>query len=294
MSSAAASLALQHDALLPRPPGGNGPGAALALLVHAGLVLALTTAVDWRTRTPDLVSAELWASVPQVAAPVAPTAPPPPRPPAPVTPRVQAVEPALPVQRDADIAVERARQRKIDADRKLADDKAEAERKRADDKKRAEDEKKRLADEKTKKAEAERKEREQEEREARADEERLARQREDNLRRMMGQAGGATTNAGGTGTAAQNAAPSATYTGRLIARIRPNIVYTGHAPASATAEVEVRAAAGGSIISRRLLKSSGYKEWDDAVLRAIDRTPSLPRDTDGRVPDQVTITFRRD
>jgi colicin import membrane protein len=58
-----------HDSLLPRPPGGNGPGAALALLAHAGLILALTTVVDWRTRDPEAVSAELWAAVPQVAAP---------------------------------------------------------------------------------------------------------------------------------------------------------------------------------------------------------------------------------
>ncbi|MBE0548176.1 MAG: protein TolA, partial [Rubrivivax sp.] len=53
------AAALGHDALLPRPPGGNGVGAVLALLVHAGLLVALTTAVDWRAHAPDVVSAEL-------------------------------------------------------------------------------------------------------------------------------------------------------------------------------------------------------------------------------------------
>ena len=66
-----------HDALLPRAPGGTGVGAVLALLAHAALVWALTSTVQWRTRPPEVVSADLWASVPQAAAPLAA---PPPRP----------------------------------------------------------------------------------------------------------------------------------------------------------------------------------------------------------------------
>ena len=31
---------------------------------------------------------------------------------------------------------------------------------------------------------------------------------------------------------------------------------------------------------------------DDAVLRAIDKTEVLPRDTDGRVPSSFEISFR--
>ena len=58
------------------------------------------------------------------------------------------------------------------------------------------------------------------------------------------------------------------------------------------AVIEVRAAPTGTIIGRRLVKPSGSKEWDEAVLRAIDRTGSLPKDTDGRVPGTVEIVFR--
>ena len=58
------------------------------------------------------------------------------------------------------------------------------------------------------------------------------------------------------------------------------------------AEVEVRAAPDGTIIARKLLKSSGVKSWDDAVLKAIDKTEVLPRDVDGRVPAVMVITFR--
>jgi len=60
-----------------------------------------------------------------------------------------------------------------------------------------------------------------------------------------------------------------------------------------TALVEVRAAPDGTIISRKLIKSSGNKAWDDAVLKAIDKTVLLPRDIDGTVPPLLEINFRR-
>ncbi len=128
-----------------------------------------------------------------------------------------------------------------------------------------------------------------------AEEARLAQQREANLRRMMSQAANSNTAASAapsTGNAATSAAPSANYSARLVALIRSNIVFTGAVNALATAEVEVRSAPSGSILSRRLVKSSGQPDWDEAVLRAVDRTATLPRDTDGRVPPVLIITFR--
>ncbi len=58
-------------------------------------------------------------------------------------------------------------------------------------------------------------------------------------------------------------------------------------------EVEVRCSPDGLIISRRIVKPSGDKTWDDTVLRAIDRTEMLPRDVDGRVPATMTLVFPR-
>ena len=111
-----------------------------------------------------------------------------------------------------------------------------------------------------------------------------------NLKRMLGQAG--TTGApSSTGSALKDAAPSASYAGKLIARIKPNIVFTDSISGNPAADVEVRASASGTILARRLVKSSGHKDWDDAVLRAIDRTGELPRDVDGRVPPLIVITF---
>ena len=59
-----------------------------------------------------------------------------------------------------------------------------------------------------------------------------------------------------------------------------------------TAEVEIRVAPDGTIVGRKLTKSSGVKSWDDAVLRAIDKTEVIPRDTDGTVVPRFPINFR--
>ncbi|RYF74479.1 MAG: TonB C-terminal domain-containing protein, partial [Comamonadaceae bacterium] len=51
------------------------------------------------------------------------------------------------------------------------------------------------------------------------------------------------------------------------------------------AEFEIRTSPDGTIVGTpRLIKSSGNPAWDEAALRAIQRTEVMPRDTDGRVP----------
>jgi colicin import membrane protein len=95
-----------------------------------------------------------------------------------------------------------------------------------------------------------------------------------------------------SGTAAQTSGPSSTYGGRIRGAVEPNITFTTELNGNPTAEVEVRQSPDGTITGSRLVKSSGVKEWDDAVLRAIDKTQKLPRDIDGRVISPFIITFR--
>ena len=90
----------------------------------------------------------------------------------------------------------------------------------------------------------------------------------------------------------RSSGPSASYAGRIMARIKPNIVLTDTIDGNPMATVEVRLAPDGTIVAKRLIKSSGVKSWDDAVLRAIERTEVLPRDIDGRVPPPFQIDFR--
>lgn len=247
-----------NDPLRPRPPGGMGRGATLALLVHLGLVAALAVAVRWRTSEPEGVSAELWAAVPQAAAPREQVAPPPPPPPKP------AEREAEPPPRDAEIAIEKARKEKLQKER--------AEREKAEREK-AEKEK----------AALERRKQEDEEK-------RLAKLREENIKRMQGLAG-ASGGPNATGSAQQSAGPSASYAGRVRAAVYPNITFLGSVSGNPEADVEVHLAPTGEIRSARIVKSSGHKNWDEAVLDALQKTRALPLDN-GRVHTPMVLSFR--
>ena len=267
-----ASASCGADPLRPQRPAGLGRGAALALVVHGGLLLALALGVSWRASEPTGATAELWAAVPEFAAPAAVAPPPEPAArPSPATAPLAKVEPEP--ARDAEIALAKAkREREKEREREQAA-KSEAEKRRL----------KAEQDEQRKKVAAA-------EKADKAEQERLDKLRQENLKRMQGQAG-ATGAPMATGTAARDAGPSASYAGRIIAKVKPNIVLTESVPPTLRAVVEVRAAPDGTIVGRRLVKSSGNKEWDDAVLRALDRTEVLPRDIDGRVPSPLEIGF---
>jgi colicin import membrane protein len=70
------------------------------------------------------------------------------------------------------------------------------------------------------------------------------------------------------------------------------VVFGDEVDGNPLASVEVKVAPDGTIVGRRLVKSSGVPAWDEAVLRAIDKTEVLPRDTDGRVPPAMLLDFR--
>ena len=266
------------------PPGDAGAlrSFGLALLVHAALIAALTWGVNWKRSDRSVAfEAELWSSVPQEAAPklieLPPTPPPPPLPePA---PKVQ-VAPPPPLTPNVDIALEQEKKRKLLEKQKLreeAESKAEA---------KAEKEAKLKAADDAKKLEKKKQELKEQATAAQLEE-----QRKQNLARMMGQTG-ATGGPSAQGTAQASSGPSPSYGGKVRARVKPNIVFTEDIAGNPTAEVEVRTALDGTIMSQRLVKPSGNKAWDDAVVKAIIRTQVMPRDTDGRVPTPMILEFR--
>lgn len=302
----------------PPPPPGLLRALALAVLAHAFLLAALTWGVHWKSDDISVsAEAELWSAVPQAAAPklvevpiepiTTPTTPKPPivtpAPPTPPPP-VPQVQPSLP---DPNIALEREKlrqkkalelkqqeelnkqrleKRRLDQlkQEELKQEKLQLEKKRLQDKR---DSDKKSAEDKKKAAqEAQRKEALQ----AQEDAKKLATQRKANIERMTGLAG-ASGAPSARGTQLQSSGPSSSYAGRIRARIKPNIVFVDDIDGNPAAEVEVRTAPDGTIISRKLTKPSGVKSWDEAVLRAIDKTEVLPRDVDGRVISPLTISF---
>ena len=256
----------------------------LALLVHGVLIAALTWGVNWKRSDRSVAfEAELWSSVAQEAAPrqVEPLPPPlPPPPPPEPAPKVQETPAPTP---KVDIALEQEKKRKLLAQQKLQ---TQAEAKAENERKLKQEQAKLKAAEDTKKAEA--KTRDVKEQASAAA---LEAQRKQNIARAMGLAG-ATGGETAKGTALRSSGPSASYGGKVKARVKPNIVFTDDIVGNASAEVEVRTALDGTIMSQRLVKSSGNKAWDDAVVKAIIRTEIMPRDVDGRVPTPMIIEFR--
>ena len=305
----------------PPPPPGTGRSLGLALLVHFLLMVALTAGIQWKQDNSLSVEAELWAAIPMAAAPkpveVEPSPPPAPPPHAPK--EVVKPPPAPTSNVDADIALAK-RKKQLEEEQKKKEA-LEAERLKRELLKKEEEKKAKLKEKELKekeqkekaikekelkekeKKEKERKEKELKDKEAKklqeqkdakpspADAKKIEALRQENMKRIAGMAG-ATGDENATGTAQRAAGPSDSYGGRIRARIKPNITFTEDVASNASADVEVRCAPDGTIVGKKLIKSSGNAAWDNAVLKAIDKTEILPRDIDGRIHSPLVISFR--
>lgn len=297
----------QHLEFAPPPPRDGARSFGLAVLVHLLLVAALTWGIQWNdSDTSVAVEAELWSALPTPAAPraVEPDPPPPapqaaPEPPPPkVTPK-----PTPPVaQREAQLAIEREKNKKLEQDKKLEEErqkrkdkelKEKKEKEKLEKEKQAKLDKEKLEREKLEKDKKEKAKQQKAEQEAkeRADAKRLEAERQTNLQRIAGMAG-ATGGPNDTGSALKASGPSASYAGRIRGKVKPNIVFGDDIPGNPMAEVEVKCAPDGTILSKRVIQTSGHKAWDDAVIKALEKTEKLPLDTDGRVPSVMVISFR--
>ena len=98
-----------------------------------------------------------------------------------------------------------------------------------------------------------------------------------------------------TTTNQQNLTPaiSENYKIRLVARIKVNVDFKGRADSiTQGADVEINAATDGTITQHKIVKSSGNREWDEAISRAITKTEILPRDTNGTIPPVFVISLK--
>jgi colicin import membrane protein len=318
------SLAADRPEFAPPPQRGTPRAVALALVAHALLIAALTWGVNWRREAEnDAVEAELWSSTVQQAAPravapvpvpPAPTPTPAPPPPPPPPPPPQAVRPPepTPAPKAPDIALEREKkqkelkeqkereleqqaqqQKKLEAQKKAAQEKREAEaRERAEDEaERKKEEQKKLAEQKRKDAEAAKQAEAAKKKDAEAKQAaQAAADRAATLKRMQAMAG-----SGGEGAAAKSSGPSGSYGGKVAAAVRPNVVFPDADLVSGNpgAEFDLRLAPDGTIVGTpTLVKTSGLPNWDEAALRALQKTEKLPRDIDGTVPARLIVTLR--
>jgi len=304
-----------HLEFAPPPPRGTARSVGAALVVHALLIVALTAGIQWKQDNSVSVEAELWSAVPMAAAPKLVEVEPPPPPPKPEpTPR-PVVKPPTPPAPDRDAEIALAKKRKAEEEKKLQDALKAEERRKEEVKKEAEKKAKAKLDAKKEEERKDKERKDKEKEKERADKERKEKEvkkqqeqkdskaaaeeakkleaiRKENMKRMAGLAGASGAD-NATGTAMKASGPSDNYGGRIRGRIKPNITFDPSSVAgNPAAEVEVRCAPDGTIVSSKLVKSSGSPAWDNAVLKAIAKTEILPRDTDGRVHSPLLLVFK--
>ena len=180
--------------------------------------------------------------------------------------------------------------------------KRQEEQKRKDDEARAKEEAKRKEEDEAKRLEEESKHKEETAKRKEEETKRLLEEkkeseqrRQEQIKRLKG-LGEASTGPTDKASAAKASAPSGTYLGRLRARVRPNITFPESqlqaVKGNPEAEVEVTCSATGEITSKKLIRSSGNTAWDEAVMNAIEKTGTLPRDENGNMPPKISFGFR--
>jgi colicin import membrane protein len=284
-----------------RPPQDERrwPGVLIAVLAHLGLALALALTVKGQVRTEVAIEAEVWSEIPLAAGPVVPLSPPPvPEPVKPFAPRPEPVlSPRPPTEVKPDIVTERTPTKKVV---KAVDVKAPPKEPRRVPPKEPlkeplKEPRKQYKPHKetfdTTPPKLKTNTKTGAKPDPKADKQSTAERdalRQVTLAKMMAELGGT----GGAGHAPVSAGPSKSYIGRLIARIKPNINFPDLVSGNPLVQVEVRCAPDGRIVSRKVLVSSGIAVWDEAVLRALDRTEVLPLSEQGRIEPVMLLDFR--
>ncbi|MFM0613490.1 cell envelope integrity protein TolA [Paraburkholderia nemoris] len=116
------------------------------------------------------------------------------------------------------------------------------------------------------------------------------------LAQMQGSAGapGSTGNGlakSGTGSGSGGTATSPGYADKVRRVVRPNISWGGETEGLETV-ISVRCSPTGTLLDAQISHSSGNSAWDDAALRAVQRSNPMPQDIDGKTPTSFKITLR--
>jgi len=119
--------------------------------------------------------------------------------------------------------------------------------------------------------------------------------RADQLARLRAAAGaeGGSGGASGSGVGGGGNAPPG-WTDKVVRKVKPLIVFNPESiSGNPAAVVKVNLAPDGAILSTDLVSSSGNAGWDRAVLLALTRAESLPKDDNGKIPQrEVKLTFK--
>ncbi|MEJ2767914.1 cell envelope integrity protein TolA [Mycetohabitans sp. B46] len=304
---------------------------ALAALMHVLFALFLYHGMKWQNSTPAGAEAEIWTQVPSTPAPPPPAAAPAQLTPPPaqheeadIALQQEKRHKQQEAERQAQLAeqehVRRQAEQQADAHRQqLAAQKAAAEKLKqqqaekwreqqfAQQQQEALKKQQALKKQEALKAQQEKlalaqakKQQAQQAAKAKQAAEQAARQKLDQARRarlaqLQGLAGDEPGGNGlaksGTGTGSGGTATSAGYADKVQRRVRPNVIWSGPTEGLDTL-IAVRCAPDGALLDARIARSSGNAQWDDAALRAVQRSDPMPLDTHGKAPASFNIRMR--
>ena len=233
------------------------PAGILPIAVHGAFFALLYFGFTWQTLSPATMSVELWQSLPDNA--VVEVAPPPVEPP-PLEPKIEKIVP--PTQPEEAVKPEIVMPEKEKPDARLAEQRA------------AREKAERIAREKAEQAareKAERIAREKVEQVAREKAERIAREQAEQAERVAREKA---EQAAAIGRVVDE------YTGKIVSKIRRNIVMPPDVMDDARVEFSVTLLPGGTVLSAKMSKSSGNAAYDNAVERAILKSQPLPLPSD--------------
>lgn len=241
---------------------------ALSLAAHLGLLAFLVIGISWNNSTPSGVEVELWDASQQVQTPIVPEV------------KTEMKEEA------ADIAVKKKPVEKEPPKKEVKETPKPVtppkptppkEKEKEKEKPKKVDPPKAVTPAETKANAAAEK--------VRADQ--LAR-----LRAAAGAEGGSGGTSGSGVGGGGNAPPG--WTDKVIKKVKPLIVFNAESISGNPATViKVNLAPDGAILNTSILSSSGNAGWDRAVLLALTRAESLPKDDNGKIPQrEVRLTFK--
>jgi colicin import membrane protein len=241
---------------------------SFSLIAHLGLVAFLVIGISWNNSTPAGVEVELWDASPPMETPVVPEL------------KTEMKEEA------ADIAIKKKPVEKEPPKKEVVKEtpkpvtppkeKEKEKPKNTEPPKKVEPPKAPSPAETKANAAAEK---------VRADQ--LAR-----LRAAAGAEGGSGGTSGSGVGGGGNAPPG--WTDKVIKKVKPLIVFNPESVSgNPAAVVKVNLAPDGAILETSILTSSGNASWDRAVLLALTRAESLPKDDNGKIPQrEVKLTFK--
>jgi colicin import membrane protein len=237
---------------------------SFSLAAHLGLLAFLVIGISWNNSTPSGVEVELWDASQQVETPVVPEI------------KTEMKEEA------ADIAIKKKPVEKEPPKKEVVKEMPKPVKPSPLKEKEKEKPKKAEAPKAATPAETK----------ANAAAEKV---RADQLARLRASAGaeGGSGGASGSGVGGGGNAPPG-WTDKVVKKVKPLIVFNPESiSGNPAAVVKVNLAPDGAILSTDLVTSSGNTGWDRAVLLALTRAESLPKDDNGKIPQrEVKLTFK--